>query len=290
MKSRSTHSRNTKFRSTPITGDACCVPAPVRLGARDRHGIRHPVRVPTMASAIVALAMLAQAHAGVSGSATLASDYVFRGVSQTNGDPAVQAGVEYAADSGFYSGTWGSNVSWLSDYSAAGLAVSNSLELDAYAGYRGKLGERVSVDVGALYYWYPGDYPAGFNSPDTGELYAGLTVAATDALSLGAKYSHAVTDLFGYVDSDGSGYLDVNATYALGAGWSLAAHGGKQWIEGNEAYEYADWKLAVSKAFDNGFSLGLAYTDTDADEALYTNAYGNEIAGSAVALTLSKGF
>ena len=117
-----------------------------------------------------------------------------------------------------------------------------------------------------------------------------LTVAATDTLSLGARYSHAVTDLFGYVDSDGSGYLDVSASLALGAGWSLSAHGGKQWIENNEAFEYADWKLGVNKAFDNGFSVAVAYTDTDADEALYTNAYGNPIAGSAVALTLSKGF
>lgn len=247
-------------------------------------------RVSTLALTVFSAMGMAQAHAGVSGSAALTSDYVFRGVSQTNGDPAAQAGVEYAADSGFYAGTWGSNVSWLSDYSAAGTSVSSSLELDAYAGYRGKFGARVSYDVGALYYWYPGDYPAGFNSPDTAEVYAGLTIAATDALSVGAKYSHAVTDLFGYVDSDGSGYLDVTATYAIGSGWSLAAHGGKQWIENNEAYDYADWKLGVSKAFSNGFSVGVAYTDTDADEGLYTNAYGNAIAGSAVALTVSKGF
>ena len=248
------------------------------------------IRVSVLALTVFAAMGMAQAHAGVSGSAALTSDYVFRGVSQTNGDPAVQAGVEYAAHSGFYAGTWGSNVSWLSDYSAAGTSVSSSLELDAYAGYRGKFGERVSYDVGALYYWYPGDYPAGFNSPDTGEVYVGLTVAATDALSVGAKYSHALTDLFGYVDSDGSGYLDVSASYALDDGWSLVAHGGKQWIENNEAYEYADWKLGVSKAFDNGFAVAAAYTDTDADEALYTNAYGNDIAGSAVVLTVSKGF
>ena len=251
---------------------------------------RSTTRVSILFLAALAAVTVAPAHAGVSRSAALTSDYVFRGVSQTNGDPAVQAGVEFASDSGFYAGTWGSNVSWLSDYSAAGIPVSNSLELDAYAGYRGKFSERVSFDVGALYYWYPGDYPAGFNSPDTGEVYAGLTVAATDTLSLGARYSHAVTDLFGYVDSDGSGYLDVSASLALGAGWSLSAHGGKQWIENSEAFEYADWKLGVSKAFDNGFSVGLAYTDTDADESLYTNAYGNRIAGSAVAFNVSRAF
>ncbi|TWI13511.1 uncharacterized protein (TIGR02001 family) [Lysobacter ruishenii] len=299
MKSRNTTFTNATSSSTAFRCMQCCSTSAARVArgvrpsglgdAPDRRGNCPAARA---MAGVMALAMMgfAPAHAGVIGSVTLASDYIFRGVSQTNGDPAVQAGVEYAADSGVYAGAWGSNVSWLSDYGATGLAVSNSLELDVCAGYRGKLGERVSYDVGALYYGYPGDYPAGFNRPDTGEVYAGLTVAATDALSLGAKYSHAVTDLFGYVDSDGSGYLDVNATYALGGGWTLVAHGGEQWIEGNEAYEYADWKLGVSKAFDNGFSLGLAYTDTDADEALYTNGYGHDIAGSAVALSVSKGF
>lgn len=243
----------------------------------------------------IAIAMLASlaassAMAGTSGSVSLTSDYVFRGVSQANQKPALQGGVEYAADSGAYLGSWGSSVSWLSDLSTSAAPISSSLELDVYGGWRGKLSNTVSYDVGALYYAYPGSFPAGFNRADTLELYAGLTVAASERLSLGAKYSVATTDVFGYADSDGSGYLDLSANLALSEGWSLSAHAGKQWIRRNTAFEYTDWKLGVTRSFDNGISVGLAYTGTDADTALYTNAYGNKLARDTVALTLTKAF
>ena len=241
-------------------------------------------------AATAGLLMFAGAHAGTSGNITLASDYVFRGVSQTNQDPALQGGIEYAADSGWYAGAWGSNISWLSDASSILAPISSSLELDLYGGYRGKFSDGVSYDVGALYYGYPGDYPAGFNSADTLEVYAGITVAASEKVSLGAKYAYAVTDLFGYADSDGSGYLDLSANVAVADGWVLGAHAGKQWIEGNAAFEYSDWKLGVTRSFERGVSVGLAYSDTDADSALYTNPFGNRIAGSALVLSIAKAF
>jgi uncharacterized protein (TIGR02001 family) len=198
--------------------------------------------------------------------------------------------VEYAAESGAYIGSWGSSISWLSDLSTSAAPISSGLELDVYGGYRGKFSDAVGYDVGALYYWYPGDFPSGFNSADTLELYAGISVAATDKVSLGAKYSHATSDLFGYANSDGSGYLDLTANVAVADGWSIGAHAGKQWIEGNAIFEYTDWKLGVTRSFENGFSVALAYSDTDADSALYTNAFGNRIAGSALVLSVAKSF
>ncbi|GAB3345087.1 TorF family putative porin [Lysobacter tyrosinilyticus] len=236
------------------------------------------------------LVIVSDAHAGTIGSVSLTSDYLFRGVSQTDQEPAVQAGLEYASANGFYVGSWGSNISWLSDLSAAGVPVSSSLELDAYGGYRGKLGDKLNYDVGALYYWYPGDFPSGFNSANTGELYAGLTAGPYANTTFGAKYSYAVTDLFGYADSDGSGYLDLNANWEFVPGWTLNAHGGKQWVAHNDFAEYADWKLGVTRTFANGFSAALAYADTDADEATYTNAYGHFLAEDSVVLTLTKAF
>lgn len=233
------------------------------------------------------LAATNTAQAGVSGSATLTSDYVFRGVSQTNEEPALQGGIEYAHDGGFYVGAWGSNVSWLSDIPGD---ISSSLELDGYLGYRGKAGGNVAWDVGVLQYWYPGTFPDGFNSADTTELYAGFTITPVDTVSFGLKYSHAVTDLFGYTDSDGSGYLDASANWSFVPGWTLNLHAGKQWIENNEDFEYTDWKLGVTKSFDSGFSIAAAWTDTDAEQALYTNAYGNALADGRFALTLSKTF
>lgn len=251
-------------------------------------------RVPLLGAAAMLFLGMASgaAQAGTSGNLSLTSDYAFRGVSQTNEDPALQGGIEIffnsgAHDSGFYVGAWGSNVSWLSDIPGD---ISSSLELDGYLGYRGKAGEHVAWDVGVLQYWYPGDYPDGFNSADTTEVYAGVTATPADTLALGLKYSHAVTDLFGYADSDGSGYLDASANWTFAPGWTLNLHAGKQWIESNRDFQYTDWKVGVTKASDSGFSLAAAYTDTDAEEALYTNAYGNALADERVALTLTKTF
>jgi len=238
----------------------------------------------------LALAPAGNAHAGVAGSVALTSDYLFRGISQNNQEPALQASLEYAADSGFYAGAWGSNISWLSDLTAFGIPVSSSLELDLYGGYRGKFSDTVAYDVGALYYWYPGDYPPGFNSPDTGEIYAGITFGPYAGTTFGAKYSYALTDLFGYADSDGSGYLDLNANWEFIPTWTLNVHGGKQWVENNDIAEYADWKVGVTKGFANGFSAALAYADTDADQPFYTNAYGNFLGEDTVVLTVTRTF
>ena len=218
----------------------------------------------------------------LSGGISVTSDYRFRGVSLSNEKVAVQPTLTLSHESGFYVGVWGSS---LPDSPPFG-----KCELDVYGGYRGKFSDAVSYDVGAAYYWYPGDFPSGFNSADTLEVYAGITVVASDKVSLGAKYSHATTDLFGYVDSDGSGYLDFSANFSVGAGVTINAHAGKQWIEGNAAFEYTDWKLGATKAFDNGFSVALAYTGTDADDALYTNPFGNKVADDTVALTITKAF
>lgn len=225
-----------------------------------------------------------KAAATVSGTAAVTSDYVFRGVSQTNRDPAVQAGFEWV-EAGFYAGTWGSSVSWLSDLSADAAKISSSLELDAYAGYRGAINGAVSFDIGAIYYAYPGHFPAGFNDADTAELYGAITFNLFTA-----KYSYALTDLFGYADSHGSGYLDLAANVPLADTWTLNLHAGQQWIESNEDFEYIDWKVGVTKAFATGFSLVAAYLDTDADTLLYTNAFGHEIADATATLTLTKAF
>jgi uncharacterized protein (TIGR02001 family) len=246
------------------------------------------------AALVAALALSAiaagNAQAGTTGSISLTSDYLFRGVSQTNQEPALQGGIEYSHDSGFYVGAWGSNISWLSDTVVVGDDISSSLELDAYLGYRGKAGEIFSYDVGVLTYYYPGDYPGGFNSPNTTEIYLGGTLAPSDTVSVGLKYSYAVTDLFGYADSDGSGYLDANLNWTFQPTWTLNLHGGKQWIEHNEDFEYTDWKLGVTKSFESGFSIAAAYSGTDAEEALYTNAHNNFLADDAFTLTLSKAF
>ncbi|HXZ53532.1 MAG TPA: TorF family putative porin [Burkholderiales bacterium] len=195
------------------------------------------------------------------GNVSLASEYLYRGIAQTRGKPAIQGGFDFAHSSGFYLGTWGSNISWISD-SVPG--SSASMEWDVYGGYKGSFAKDFGYDVGALTYIYPG---TGFGSfdPNTTEIYGALSWKW-----LTAKYSYSVTKLFGWVnpttgeDSKGSGYFDLTGNFDLGSGFTLVAHGGYQDVRHYGDASYTDWKLGATK--DLGFgTLGLFYSDTNAN-------------------------
>lgn len=224
------------------------------------------------------------ATAATTGTLALTSDYLFRGLSQTNQKPALQGGVEYAHDSGFYGGIWGSNVSWISDLSSSAAPISSSVELDFYAGWRGG-GERVKFDAGVYSYFYPGDYPHGFVRPYTTEAFFGVSVGPATL-----KYYHALSNLYGFAESDGSGYLDLSVNYEFSPGWVLNGHAGRQRVKGLSAASYTDWKLGVTRNFAEGWSLAAAYADTDADRAVYTNPFGNYLGRATGTLTLTKAF
>ena len=241
-----------------------------------------------------ALAMAAEKPVSphsLSGNISLTTDYVFRGVSQTQGGPAIQGGADYSHASGLYAGTWASNVEWVSTGSAP-YKENNSMEIDLYGGYKGSLGP-IGYDVGAITYYYPGDQFAGSNDPDTTEIY----VAASWKF-LSVKYSHTVSDRFvgwgtavGNKDTDGSYYVELNGNYDLGNGWGVLGHVGYQDVKDNDPASYTDWKLGVSK--DVGFGVfTLAYTDTDADTATYTWGGTNKekVADGRAFLSFSKSF
>lgn len=219
------------------------------------------------------------------GSVGVASDYLFRGLSQTDRAPAVQAGVEYDQASGWYLGGWGSNVSWLSDASASAAPISSSVEFDLYGGRRGGFGGDWSYDVGVYRYQYPGRYPSGFTSPNTTEAYAAL---AWKNVSL--KYSHAFTNLFGYADSEHSSYADLSWNPEFAPGWLLNAHVGHQQVEHVPGASYSDWKLGVTRNFAGSWSAALTYCDTDASRAVYTNARGRYLGGATAVLSLARSF
>ena len=238
-----------------------------------------------MASALApALAGEAPASKWV-GSAGVVNDYLFRGMSQTNRKPAVQAGVEFDHASGWYLGGWGSNVSWLSDASTSVAPISSSVELDLYGGWRGSFGGDWSYDVGVYRYQYPGSYPAGFVLPNTTEAYAAL---AWKSVSL--KYSYALTDLFGYADSEHSGYVDLAWNQEFAPGWLLNAHVGHQQVENVAGASYSDWKLGVTRNFGSGWSAALGYYDTNANASVYTNARGHYLGRATAVLSLARSF
>lgn len=88
------------------------------------------------------------AAADVSGTAALTSDYVWRGTSQSNEDPAIQAGFKLAAGNGVYVQAWGSSVEF-----APGAGAST--EVDLVLGWAGALGDSLALDVNLTRYWYP---------------------------------------------------------------------------------------------------------------------------------------
>ena len=118
---------------------------------------------------LIATALLASSSAAlaeISANVTLASDYVFRGVSQTDNQMAIQGGFDWGHDSGFYVGTWASNV----DSQFFGGATDPQIELDLYLGYANEFSNGLGYDLGYLRYQYPGG--GDFN---TNELYGVLS-------------------------------------------------------------------------------------------------------------------
>lgn len=220
----------------------------------------------------------------------LYSNYVFRGISQTGGDPAIQGGLDYSHSSGFYLGTWASNVGWIEDYQ---LYTSGNVEIDLYGGFRGDIGQTgLTFDVGAIQYIYPGKRGAAVDA-DTSELYAALGWKWFTV-----KYSYYVSDeVFGFANADGSDYLAVSASVPVGeTGLTLGASWGTFKFENNGAQDYDDWK--VSAAYDmgkissvtKGMTLGVAYTDTNATRGVWTDANGKFLGKDTTTVWVSKTF
>jgi uncharacterized protein (TIGR02001 family) len=196
------------------------------------------------------------------GNVSLTTQYIYRGIAQTRGEPAVQGGFDLSHTSGFYLGTWGSSISWISDFNPD---VSAPTEWDVYGGYKGTISGDLGFDVGLLTYNYisHGNRVAGFANPDTIEPYAALNWKW-----LALKYSINTGNLFGAQtptggNTDGSGYLDLTGTWDLGSGWGVAAHVGHQEVAHFSNASYTDWRLGVTKDVGWG-TVGLTYTDTDA--------------------------
>ncbi|WP_153110431.1 TorF family putative porin [Propionivibrio limicola] len=193
----------------------------------------------------------------------LFSSYRFRGIDQTNGKPALQGGFDYAHSSGFYAGNWNSNVS-----SGAGFPDGN-LEMDFYAGYKTSFGD-FGLDVGGILYYYPGSEAKALSAKaDSGSVNNKELYVAGSWKFLTLKYSYSVDDYFSLRSStgketDGTGYLELNANYDLGNGWGVNGHVGQLNLKNIDNGDYTDWKIGVTKDL-SGWVVGLAYVDTNAE-------------------------
>ena len=230
----------------------------------------------------------------------LYSQYIFRGLTQTDRKPALQGGVDLTHSSGLYFGMWGSNISWLQDdYGVPGTTTKvydkgGNLELDIYGGYRYNFGDTgFGIDIGALQYWYPGS--RGINATiagnpinpraNTTEIYGAinykwLQFKISDVVSNAAwgfgKYGDGSGD-----KADGTYYAEINANIPVGdliggemlKGVTGLVHVARQEFDGtlNEPASYTDYKLGLQKSFDSGVNVGAYWTKaTTTDNGLWT--------------------
>ena len=232
---------------------------------------------------------------------SLTSDYRYRGISQSNLQPAIQGGFDYAHSSGFYIGNWNSSISWILDAaSASGNSASAPIEMDFYAGYKYEWSKGFTADIGVLQYYYPTSGATGFTTnPNTTEVYAAQNFTFESVTGY-LKFSYAATTIFGFSNSAGSNYTDLTVNYDTGVwGLTLNAHAGYQYVAGtasgasisnNSLYSYTDWKLGVTKDFGSGLTLGVAYLGTNAKKGSYVNPQGKALGGDTVLATLTKTF
>lgn len=212
----------------------------------------------------------------VSFNASLTTDYRYRGISQTRLKPALQGGVDYTHNpSGFYAGAWASNIKWIKDANGDG-----NLEIDLYGGKKGEVVKDVSYDVGLLTYVYPSNSLKP--SANTTEVYGQLGYGPAYA-----KYSYSLTNLFGFVDSKRSGYLDVGANIDMTGGYTLNVHVGHQSVRNNSASSYTDYKLGVTKDFGVA-TVALAFYRADTN--VYVGRDGKNLGKTGAVLSVAKTF
>jgi len=239
--------------------------------------------------------------------ATLVSDYRFRGISQTFKLPAIQGGFDWSHSSGWYAGTWGSNISGNEYPNGA------SLEWDLYGGWKGEVAKDLTLDLGTLYYYYPGAYAPAFANgnivppQNTQKLNNWEIYGALSYKWFSAKLSYSLTDYFGLnntlitgysnpaipagralcgIDSSGNvattncytsmpgnskgtTYLDLNGNWPIAEGWNLLAHFGHTAVKNWTQQSYSDIKLGLTKDLGSGWSFGASLITTNAKAEWY---------------------
>ncbi len=203
----------------------------------------------------------AQAVEGLSANVGATSNYLWRGVSQTDDAAAISGGIDYDSGVGFYAGSWASNIDFGDDA---------SYELDLYLGFAGDMGD-FSYDVGYLYYAYPDSAEFdGDNEYDFGEVYGSLGYGA-----------FSVTANYGVNSDDGADiteealYLSGDAAFEVSEGLELAFHVGSYMYDDKyDDDDYVDYSVSLSKS---GFTFTLSDTDIDDDDVKAVISYAVDI-------------
>ncbi|MGD9472303.1 MAG: TorF family putative porin [Novosphingobium sp.] len=241
--------------------------------------VRSLLAASILASAAVATPAFAQDEAEsditVSGNVALVSDYRFRGFSLSDGDPAIQGGIDIAHSSGFYVGTWGSSI----DDLGSGLG---EMELDIYGGWSGEVTSGLTVDVGLLYYAYPAK-SNGYGAADYFEPYLSLSTDLGPVnATVGVNYAWDQNSLGDQDNLYIHGELEAgipNTPITLSAHLGYTDGFFTITSDGN-AFDYS---VGASVTVLGGLSLGVTYTGVEGPSI-------NDFSDDAVVGTLSYSF
>ena len=225
---------------------------------------------------------------------TLISEYEYRGLTQTAEKPAVQLNLDYAHKSGFYLGTFLTNISWIKDTKDEFRASSGKgpVEWDIFGGYKFEIAKDWTMDVGYLHYEYPSAKGlAGLPKPNTDELYVGLSYDAWNV-----KYSYSTGDTFGVPKSKGTTFLELNYSKEIAPKLTLTAQIAQQKYKGNfggfnndKELTYSVYKAGLSYDLGDGWTAGGYAKDTNAKEANYT-IKGKDWSKARLVAFVSKSF
>ena len=257
-----------------------------------------------LATATPALAQEAAAPVTISGSFGLASDYRFRGVSQTDEEMALQGGLTASHESGFYAGTWGSNLAgW-------GTFGGSNIELDLFAGYTTELANGVVIDAGVLWYFYPaGADDTAFAEPyfkvsgDVGPVSVLAGVAYAPKQKALGNYSNTPQSTGQkqdnlYIWGDVSGSMPgLPVTLKAHLGYSNGNPGlGPNGTSLSPTGEYLDWMIGADIPY-GPLTFGVAYVDTDITRSQsayiqpgFANSEGGSIADATVVFSVTAAF
>ena len=182
---------------------------------------------------------------------SLYSEYEYRGIAQTAEKPAAQFNLDFTHTSGFYLGLFVTNIKWLKEAAkAGGFSTNANAEIDLFGGYKFEVVKDVTLDVGYLRYEYPSS--KAFNpSPNTDEVYIGV---ATGPFS--AKYSHSVSNLFGFVNSKNSSFVEFNWAQEIFPKFTANAQIARQTVKNNGDFSYNVLKVGGTYDIGDGWAAG----------------------------------
>ena len=201
-------------------------------------------------SSSLILASTSVGAAEVSGNVTLATDYIYRGISQTEEEATIQGGFDVEGESGLYAGVWASNI-----------AFDGHIEIDIYAGYAGEINEDLGFDIGLLHYDYPNN--TGPNDSSFDEIYGSISYRD---LTIGLAYSN---DFF--FETGNATYVYIDYSLPLPNSFGLDFHYANQSVDKGATFgietteksaDYAEYSISINRTVAD-IDLSLTWHDTD---------------------------